>query len=197
MYCPQSLKFLKKLSPFLCGYRKGFSTQTTLVSLIEKWKNCLDNNGYAGAVLMDLSKAFDTINHQLLIAKLHAYGFSKDALELILSYLSDRWQRVKINTSFSSWTELIQGVPQGSVLGPILFNIYINDLFFLLTEINVCNFADDTTPFVCDTDLETVLHKLEQNFALAISWFESNYMKLNTDECHLLVSGTKYEHTWV
>ena len=187
----------KYLSPFLCGYRKGFSTQTALVSLIEKWKSCLDNNGYAGAVLMDLSKAFDTINHQLLIAKLHAYGFSTDALELILSYLSNRWQRVKINTSFSSWTELIQGVPQGSVLGPILFNIYINDLFFLLTEINVCNFADDTTPFVCDNDLGTVLNKLEQNSALAISWFESNYMKLNTDKCHLLVSGSKYEHTWV
>ena len=146
---------------------------------------------------MDLSKAFDTINHQLLIAKLHAYGFSTDALELILSYLSNRWQRVKINATFSSWTELIQGVPQGSVLGPILFNIYINDLFFLLTEINVCNFADDTTPFVCDNDLETVLNKLEQNSALAISWFESNYTKLNTDKCHLLVSGSKYEHTWV
>ena len=68
---------------------------------------------------MDLSKAFDTINHELLIAKLNAYGFSKDALKFIFSYMSDRWQRIKINKSFSSWSALIQRVPQGSVLGPI------------------------------------------------------------------------------
>jgi len=85
----QILEYLDKfLSPYLCGYRKGFSTQTALLRLIEKWKITLDKKGYAGVVLMDLSKAFDTINHELLIAKLHAYGFSKNALALILDYLS-------------------------------------------------------------------------------------------------------------
>ena len=86
---------------------------------------------------MDLSKAFDTINHELLIAKLHAYGFSIEALKVLLSYLQERWQRVKINTTFSSWTQLLQRVPQGLFLGPMLFNIYINDMFFALNEIDL------------------------------------------------------------
>ena len=88
----------------MCGYRKGYSAQHAQVAPLEKWRESLDKEGYAGAMLMDLSKAFDTINHDLLISKLHAYGFSKSVLKLIKSYLSNRWQRTKINTCFSSWT---------------------------------------------------------------------------------------------
>jgi len=180
----------------LCGHRQGFSTQHALIKLIESWRQSLDKKGYSGAVLMDLSKAFDTINHELLIAKLHAYGFSKDSLELVLDYLSNRWQRTKISGSFSSWAELLQGVPQGSVLGPLLFNIYINDLFYLIEWTDVCNFADDTTFFASDKNLKCLLERLEHDSKLAIEWFESNYMKLNEDKCHLLVAGNRHESLW-
>ena len=105
-------------------------------------------------------------------------------------------QKVKINTNFSSWTQLLQGVPQGSVLSPNPFNIYINDKFFALNEIYISNFADDTTPYVWDSNLKSVLEKLEHNSKLAIARFEMNYMKLNTDKCHLLISGNQYEYMW-
>ena len=180
----------KFLSPSLCGYRKGFSTQYALLTLTERWRFYLDKKGFAGAFLMDLSKAFDTIKYELLIAKLHAYGFSTDALEVLLSYLPDRWKIVKINATFSSWTQLLQGVPQGSVLVPILFNIYINDIFFALKGVDICNFPDDATPYVCDSNLKTVLETLEYNSKLATAWFEM------TDKCHLLISSNKNEHMW-
>ena len=134
---------------------------------------------------MDLSKAFVTINHELLIAKLNAYGFSKDALKLIFNDVSDRWERSKINKSFSSWSALLQGVSQGSALGPILFKIYLNDLFYFL-RCDVCNFADDVTPYVCGKYLDFSLAKLEEHSVIAIEWFESNYMKTNSDKCHFL-----------
>ena len=92
----QILEYIDKhLSPNLCGYRKGYSTQTVLISMLEKWKLSIDNKDFAGGALIDLSKSFDTINDPLLLAKLHAYGFSKQALAILCSYLSNRKQKDK------------------------------------------------------------------------------------------------------
>ena len=142
---------------------------------------------------MDLSKAFDTLNHELSIAKLHAYGFTKKSLKLIKSSLTDCWQRTKISTNFSVWSKLLTGVLQGSVLGPLLLNIYLNDLFYITEMTNVYNYAGDTTFNACDSDLESLIQRLEYDSMLATEWFESNYTKLNNDKCHLLVSVYKHE----
>ena len=146
---------------------------------------------------MDLSKAFDTLNHNLQIAKLHACGFHHDALKHLHGYLSKRWYRTKVNTSFSSWEELIKGVLTGSVLGPVLFNLYLNDLFYLSDFTEVCNFADDTTFHACDNDLNNLIKRSERDAFLASEWCETNNMKLNKDKSHLSVSGHQYENVWV
>ena len=157
----------------------------------------MDNKGFGGAVLMDLTKTFDTLNHDLFIAKLHAYGFQHGASRIFHSYLSKRWHRTEVNTSFSSWEELIKGVPQGPVLRPILFNPYLNDLFYIAEFTDVCNFANDTKIHACDNDLNNLIKRLEHDAFLAIEWFETDNMKLNKDKCHLLVSLHKYENVWV
>ena len=113
-----------KLFPLLCGFRKGYSTQHALLRLIEGPKMFLDKKNVAGAVLMDLSKAFDCLPHIILLAKLKSYGFSDNSMEFMYSYLDKRVQREKINSDFSNWMETKQGVPQGSILGPLLFNIH-------------------------------------------------------------------------
>ena len=106
------------------------------------------------------------------------------------------WDYKRANT-FSTWSVLEQGVPQGSALVPVLFNIYVNELFFTLFSVNVRNFANDTTPFVCNLNLEVVFTQLEECSDLVIAWFQNNYMKSNTDDCHFLLAGHKFEHTWV
>ena len=179
------------LSSLLCGFRKGYSAQHALVRLLEKFKISLDEGGKAGAVMMDLSKAFDCIRHDLLIAKLHAYGFSHEALTLINDYLTNRQQRVKVNGPFSSWKNVTRGVPQGSVLGPLSFNIYINDLLLFIQNVDVCNYADDTTIYTCDKNLRNITHRLEHDCSVALKWFSDNFMKLNADKCHLLVLGQR------
>ena len=92
---------------------------------------------------MDLSKAYDCLNHDLMLAKLEAYNFNFQSLQLIESYLKYRKQRLRVGSESSLWLDILRGVPQGSILGPILFNIFINDIFLYITETYICNYADD------------------------------------------------------
>ena len=146
---------------------------------------------------MDLLKAFDTINHELLVAKSNAYCLSEPSLKLIYNYLKHRLQHIKINSSFSDWSELIEGVPQGFVLGTLLFNIYLNDLFHIVNDGDIYNYANDTTPNVCDSSLKVVIEKLEKSSQLAMKWFSHNYMKLNAEKCEFLITGHRFEHLWL
>ena len=140
--------------------------------------------------MTDLSKAFDCLDHELLIAKLNAYGFSLPALKLVHDYLSNRKQRTKVNRTYSSWLEIVFGVPQGSILGPLLFSIFLADLFFILNDIDIANYADDNTPYVIAGDINGILISLEQTSKALFEWFENNLLKSNADKCHLLVSSS-------
>ena len=96
----------------------------------------------------------------MIIGKLEAYGAGEISLRLIQNYLSQRQQRVKVGSSFSEWLEIILGIPRGSILGPILFNAFINDLLLFIKETDICNFADDTTLYACGKELDTISFKL-------------------------------------
>ena len=139
-----------KVSQYLCGFRKGYNTQHALLRLMDKLNKSLDKKETICIVMMDLSKAFDCLSHDLLIAKLNAYGFDKCSLKLIYSYLNGRKQRIKINSEYSTWKDIINGVPQGSVLGQLLFNIFINDLFLFVEKSAIYNFSDVNTLSVVD-----------------------------------------------
>ena len=155
-----------KLAHSITGFRKSHGTQNSLVVMLEQWKRALDKGEYVSALFMDLSKAFDTINHDLLITKLKAYGFSKEALKLMKSYLKNRKQKVQINNKFSSERDAIAGVPQGSIDGPLLFNLFINDLTFFIAQCTLSNYADDNNLSISGEDKELIKSMLSSDFRI-------------------------------
>jgi retron-type reverse transcriptase len=118
--------------------------------------SALDDNKFIAAILMDLSKAFDCLPHNLLMLKLEAYGLSENSLKLLKSYLENRRQRIKIGNNYSEWDTLIKGVPQGSILDPVLFNVFINDIFHFVQDSTIYNYADDNALSYSDTNINTV-----------------------------------------
>ena len=172
--------FLRKiLDPRIVAYRQGYSCQDVLIRLAEDWKRVLENRKHVGAVLMDLSKAFDCLPHQLLVAKLRAYGACDRSCALIWSYLSGRRQRVRIGCSTSDWLPLTKGVSQGSVLAPVLFNLFINDLYAVITKSTLYNYADDNTISACCDTEQLVVETLTSEVKVAIKWFDTNRMEAN------------------
>ena len=122
----------------------------------------------------------------MLIAKLHAYDIDIDSLNILQDYLSNRKQRTKVNSFYSSWEAILSGVPQGSILGPLLFNIVMCDMFLILRGTYFTGYADDNTPFVVRDDVMKALEEVGESI---VNWFSNNEMKLNTDKCHLLLNS--------
>ena len=178
-------------NPYLCAFRRDHGCQTTLLRLLEDWRNALENNQYVAAVLMDLSKAFDCLPHDILLDKLSAYGMSTDSVSLLESYLSSRKQQIKINGILSSWSDIQKGVPQGSILGPLLFNVFINDIFYFVKKGTLYNYADDNTLSYGHPDFNVLTSVLESESNVLINWFKVNKMQANPDKFQVLAVGKK------
>ena len=183
------------LSRYISAYRENYSTNHVLMRLIESWRNALDNNKIVGTILMDLSKAFDCIPHDLLIAKLHKYGFSENSSTFFYSYLKRRQQCVKLNDVSSTFQTLVSGVPQGSILGPIMFNIFLNDLVMIFKNAEIYNFADDNTLSAMAENKEEVLNILSQESELAVNWFKENMMIVNPGKFQSMILDKKDKNT--
>ena len=178
-------------NPFLAAFRAGFSCQSTLIRIVEDWKSALDNNKYVGAILMDLSKAFDCFPHDLLLLKLKHYGVSDSALNLLDSYISDRKQCVKVGQYTSTFQNIFKGGPQGSILEPVLFNVFLNNIFGFVKHSTLYNYADDNTVYRAHHDVTVLKTSLETDSKSLINWFHLNKMKANPDKCQAIAIGKK------
>ena len=159
--------------------------------MLEKCKESLDEGKFVDAIFMVISKAFDNLNHDLVIAKLESYGLSINSLRYIRSFLSQRLQRTGVNKSL--WKDIIAGVPQGSILGPLLFNIYINNIFLFVDTAFLGNYADDTILYSIENNPKSNQTILNYNFTTLQKSFYDNYMVLNPLKYFYMRLGSKSE----
>ena len=180
----------KILHPNLHGYRKNRSTQTALLQLYDRWVQAAALGQVSGAVLLDLSAAFDLVPKDILVKKLEIYGVEKDFLTWIESYLTNRYQGVWIDHVLSSFLHCDVGVPQGSSLGPLFFLLFVNDLPFILS-CDMDQYADDSTLTATGRTTGDINEKLDTNCAVVSNWMAENRLQLNADKTHILTLGTK------
>lgn len=186
----QLLSYFQDLfGDFLSAYRKHHSCLTTLLRLVEDWKQSRDQGELVAMVAMDLSKAFDSLPHTLLIKKLQAYGLDRHSCTFLQDYLNDRLQRVRIGDTVSTWEYNHRGIPQGSVLGPLLFNIFLNDLSFFITGVKLNAYADDQQLYSSDSDHSTLYNRLNDELSIATEWFKQNGLMANPTKFQSLILG--------
>ena len=185
----QMTSFLEPaMSPHISGFRKGYSCESVLLNLIDNCKQALDNKQYCATVLTDLSKAFDCLPHGFLVSKLNAYGFDSNACMLMASYFRNRKQRVKIGNQKSMWKLVNKGAAQGSQIGPFAFNIYSNDLLYLVENVcNIYNYADDNTICVFGETIENVIRNAQLATDVMLNWFKNNYLQVNVSKFQFIL----------
>ena len=183
------------LHPNQSGFRSHHSCHTAVTNLVDQWLCNINDNQFTGVIFVDFAKAFDVIDHNLLIRKLRIYRFSDNTLSFIESYLKDRMQSVFLNGKYSSYQTQLFGIPQGSILGPLLFSLYINDLP-LYVKSSCDMFADDTSLHSVNSDLLALNNTLQENINLLTDWTELNHMSLNDKKTKsmLIVSRQKRQN---
>ena len=145
---------------------------------------------FYSTLLTDLSKAFDGLPHKLLITKLKAHGVCDNACMLIARYFPERYQRVKVGNSKSQWMELDKGCPQGSLLGPLAYNVFSNDLLILMENVfDIYNYADDNSVGCYGKSIEEVIGKLQTVASVMLEWFQGNYLQDNPEKFQFIVHG--------
>ena len=182
--------FLEKqnvLYEFQYGFRTGHSTTHALIEITDRIKLAINNNELMCGIFLDLSKAFDTVNHKILLSKLEYYGFRGPVHNLLKSYLTNRKQYVKIGNHKSELRQINCGVPQGSVLGPLLFILYINDLHKACNIGNLRIFADDTTVFFKCININDITSKGTQVMTHLNEWFKDNKLTLNSEKSNFII----------